>query len=359
MRVLQIIDSLHPGGAERMAILYANALNSQIERSYLCSTREEGILKSSLEKGVNYLFLGKKSSFDLKALFKLRNFIKTNKIDIVQAHSSSYFIACIIKSSGVSFKIIWHDHYGNSEFLNERKPYLLRFFSYYFDGVIAVNDKLEKWACKKLFCENIIQINNFCSSPKKLGAANIKLKGDPSAIKFICVANLRPQKDHLTLIKAFENFANNKYVSLHLIGEDPGTVYSKKILNYIDKSPMSNIIFYYGSQTNIIGFLLDGDIAVLSSISEGLPVALLEYGLAGLPVISSDVGQCKEVIGENGIIVSSKSINELSKGLDYYYSNIEERVKDAKDFNVRISRLYSEEAVIEKVLNFYQHTLKY
>jgi glycosyltransferase involved in cell wall biosynthesis len=357
MRVLQIIDSLHPGGAERMAILYANALSSKIERSYLCCTREEGILKSSLNKDVDYLHLRKNFTFDIRAILQLRDFIKSENIDIVHAHSSSYFIVCIMKLSGIKTKLIWHDHYGNSEFLKERNSFLVRFLSYYFDGVISVNDKLKNWAKKKLFCGNIIQINNFCSSINNLGGATIKLKGDPNATKFICVANIRPQKDHLTLIKAFEMMANNKNASLHLIGEDPVTNYSKSVLNYIDQSPIKKSIYYYGIQTNITEFLKQGDIAVLSSVSEGLPVALLEYGIAGLPVISSDVGQCKKVIGDYGLVVRSDSIKKLSKALSYYYNNEIKRSADAKKFNNRVLNLYSERVVIKKVTDFYNNIL--
>ncbi|WNH09649.1 hypothetical protein [Thalassobellus suaedae] len=66
MNVLQLIDSLHAGGAERVALNYANALVPKIETSYLCATREEGLLKESLSKDVPYIFLNKKSALDLK-----------------------------------------------------------------------------------------------------------------------------------------------------------------------------------------------------------------------------------------------------------------------------------------------------
>lgn len=357
MRVLQVIDSLRPGGAEQMAVQYANALSFKIERSYLCCTREEGLLKSSLNKKVEYLHLRKSFIFDIRAMFRLRDFIINENIDIVQAHSSSYFIICLIKFSGVKSKIIWHDHYGNSEFLKKRNSLLVRFFSYYFDGVIAVNDKLKNWAEKKLFCSNITKINNFCSGLDNFGGATVNLKGDPSAIKIICIANIRPQKDHLTLLKAYEMMAINKNVSLHLIGGNPETNYSKSILNYIDHSPVKKTIYYYGIQNNISEFLKQSDIAVLSSVSEGLPVALLEYGMAVLPVISSDVGQCNEVLGNYGLIVRSKSIKELSKALSYYYNNETKRSIDAKKFNNRILNLYSEEVVIKTVIEYYNFIL--
>ena len=48
MRVLQLIDCLRSGGAERMSVTYANALAKRIEGSFLCCTRKEGLLKKQL-----------------------------------------------------------------------------------------------------------------------------------------------------------------------------------------------------------------------------------------------------------------------------------------------------------------------
>ena len=56
MKILQLIDSLQAGGAERMAVHIANSLNPLVEGSYLCVSRKEGPLKASLNKEVGYLF---------------------------------------------------------------------------------------------------------------------------------------------------------------------------------------------------------------------------------------------------------------------------------------------------------------
>ena len=50
MRIVQIIDSLEIGGAEKMAINYANALSAKIEFSGLVATRAEGKLKNQLSR---------------------------------------------------------------------------------------------------------------------------------------------------------------------------------------------------------------------------------------------------------------------------------------------------------------------
>ena len=49
IKVLQIIDSLNPGGAEMMAVNIANALQETGVDAHICATRVEGSLKSNIE----------------------------------------------------------------------------------------------------------------------------------------------------------------------------------------------------------------------------------------------------------------------------------------------------------------------
>ena len=70
MRIIQIIDSLEIGGAEKMAVTFANSLSSKVEFSGLVVTRKEGNLKKTIKKEVDYLFLKKKHRFDLFAVFR-------------------------------------------------------------------------------------------------------------------------------------------------------------------------------------------------------------------------------------------------------------------------------------------------
>jgi len=353
MRVLQVIDTLEAGGAEHMAVHYANALNRKIERSYICCTRSEGALRIKLKDGVGYYFLNKSSTFDLTAYKKLRKYILEQEIDIVHAHSSSYFLLSIIKMfGGIDFKLVWHDHYGNSDFLEERPKLLLRFFSRYFDGIIAVNKKLANWIIENLKCPKIKVFRNFLPSNEIKFDTSISLKGDPETFKFICVANLRPQKDHLTLIKAFEELDTDD-TSLHLVGMDFKDTYSKKVITRIQKSSKHGRIFFYGSQDNVNALLLQADAGVLSSKSEGLPLALLEYGVAGLPVICTRVGECENVLEDLGVLVEPSNSSALAKGMWEIYSDENFKIK-AEDFQEKVASKYSESANLAEILKFYQ-----
>lgn len=338
-----------------MAVIIANALLPHVEKSYLCCTRKEGMLKDQIKPGVGYLFLNKKNSVDPKAIFKLRKYIQEHQIDIVHAHSTSYFLAGLLKLLGVRFKLIWHDHYGESENLVGREFKVLKKFSRDFSVVISVNTALEEWAIKNLECKNVVEIKNFIPEPDQASVPPFKLKGNDDDFKIICVANLRPQKDHFNLLKSFEMLDSDLKVSLHLIGENPVTEYSTSVILAIENSPVKHKIFYYGSQSEIISLLLQADLGILSSRSEGLPIALLEYGITGLPVVCTDVGRCKDTIKQDGKLVPKGNAEDLAMSVLFYYKHPEKRRMDAKNFQKRIRGNYSEKKIILSLLNTYEN----
>jgi glycosyltransferase involved in cell wall biosynthesis len=314
----------------------------------------EGLLKQQLKPEVGYLFLNRKSSLDLKAILKLRDFIKSNQISIVHAHSTSFFLAGCLKFTGLKFKLVWHDHYGESELLKERDYKVLKIFSPLFNGIISVNTKLKKWAEQHLECRKVVEIKNFIPATTSEIISGIRLKGKKGGFRIICVANLRPQKDHLNLIKAFESLSTDLPGSLHLIGANFEDRYSGSVLNAIKDSPVSDRIFYYGEQSEISGLLAQANLGILASRSEGLPVALLEYGMAGLPVVCTRVGQCEQVIGEFGLLVPPNDHEVLAEAISSYFKTPERRQKDAFEFQQNIVKNYSEKSVLSKLTEFYK-----
>tara|TARA_R110002050_G_scaffold148141_1_gene274375 strand:+ start:514 stop:1578 length:1065 start_codon:yes stop_codon:yes gene_type:complete len=351
MRVLQLIDSLNPGGAERMAVNIANALHRVGIESFICTTRAEGALKKDLKSDVNYCFLNKKTALDFSALLKLRAFVGTHNIDIVHAHSTSYFFATLLKISLPKIKIVWHDHYGNSEILQKRKYLFLKISSLYFGVIISVNKRLKSWAEKKLFCPNVFYISNFVSQEETQHSVSLK---NQNSLKIICIANLRPQKDHLNLLKAFKIIEQkNLNASLHLVGAIDDTDNLKILEDFIFTNRLTQV-YIYGAQTAIQNIPKTADLAVLSSLSEGLPLSLLEYGVAGLPVVCTDVGECKTVVQNFGIIVPPKNPEALAQGMLHYLNNKEIRMNDASSFSSHIRENYTENAVIPELINIYK-----
>lgn len=358
MRVLQLIDSLEAGGAERVAVNIANALSIKENfESYLCTTRKEGLLKDSLDTKVDYLFLNKKSTFDFSAVNRLKKYIKNNEVDIIHAHSTSFFTATLVKRLYPKVKIVWHDHYGNSEFLDKRKFRVIKICSNYFSHIICVNDVLKKWALKNLKAAQVAYLQNFATIDNESPATT--LKGEEGK-RILHLANLRPQKDHITLLKAFSKVIT-KYPehSLHCVGKNFEDEHAEQIFQYVKELKLNDNVFFYGSKKDISNILNQSDICVLSSKSEGLPIALLEYGLAGKPTIVTNVGNSSEVIenGVNGLIVKKENIDSLSNGLIYLIENKNDVEKYGKALKNKVSKGFSEDSYIKNLTTIYNSVL--
>ena len=354
MRVLQLIDSLEPGGAERVAINFANALSEKIEASFLCATRTEGGLKKSILTNVGYLFLKKTKVIDLKAIGRLNVFISENKINVIHAHSTSFFLATIIKISNRKVVLIWHDHYGKSEFLNERPKLILKWCSKFFNHVFCVNTKLERWSKNILKLKSVSFLPNFAI--QNIEEPVTRLKGTDGK-RIVCLANLRPQKDHINLLNAFNMvLKESPDWTLHLVGHDFNDEYSSSLKSFIKNQKLKNHVFIYGSCTDTTHVLNQSAVGVLSSKSEGLPLALLEYGLAGLSVIVTNVGECNLVVSSHyeGQLIQPENSHAFADAIIIYINNKDLRVRVGKQLQLKIKSSYSESNTINSLIEIYK-----
>lgn len=354
MRVLQLIDSLEAGGAERVAVNFSNGLLKYNERSFLCTTRNEGLLKAGLNTKVEYLHLNRTKTIDFKALLALKKFIKKNSISIIHAHSTSIFTAVFVKLLGAKVKLVWHDHYGRSEFLNERPSKGLKFCSLFINQVFSVNDKLVKWSKSTLNIKKSEYLPNFVAYSKQEQIT--KLKGE-NGFRVVCLANLRPQKDHINLIKAFHLFhKDNQNYTLHLVGKDFNDDYSNEVKTLISDLQLNDVITIYGSCNDTFQILKQASIGVLASKSEGLPLSLLEYGLVSLPVVATNVGDCDKVIShqENGLLIEPNDYKELAKSLQNLSSNSILATRFGNTLNETINTHFSEKVILDHVVSVYQ-----
>lgn len=351
MRIVQIIDSLETGGAERMAVNYANALSEKIEFSGLIASRKEGLLFNEINEKVSYLFLKKTKKIDFNAVLRLRKYLKNNKIDIIHAHSSSFFIAVLVKLTLLKVKIIWHDHYGISQDLNFRKSLGLKIGSILFTGIISVNSSLKDWAKSYLCCQNIIYLPNFILHSSLSNER--KLLNGITDKRIICVANLRPQKNHVLLINA-ANVIKDKFPdwTFHLFGKDFNDSYSHQLKKKVNDLQLQNTVYFYGSTNNISSSLLQCEIAVLPSLSEGLPLAILEYGLNRLPVIATNVGEISKIISseKEGVIIESNNLNVLVSAIEKLIESEKNRNEIGMNLYNKIQKDFSAETIVSNYL---------
>ena len=349
MKVLQLIDSLATGGAERMAVNLANLLSKQIEVSYLCSTRLEGPLKSSIFPEVEYLFLNRKKTIDLSAFKRLKAFVKKEGITHIHAHGTSFLIATWIKWRLPKVKLIWHEHHGNRITTGKRENRTLIFCSNYFDKIITVNEELKHWCIQYLKTKNVAYLPNFI--PEQF-FQNRETNYKEEVI--VCVANLREPKDHLNLLNAFLK-VKEKYPnwSLWLIGKDLEDSYSEKLKLFVHSHNLDSSVKFLGVQENISMWLSKAKIGILSSKSEGFPMTLLEYGAMGLGVISTNVGYCEQIVKGRGIVVNKEDSKALEKAILVYIEDVNKRESDGKYFQEYIYQNFSDKASLKQLLNIY------
>lgn len=357
IRVIQLIDSLEPGGAERMAITIANTFGNELPFSGVVVTRLEGSLKDTINSKVNYLFLKKKKALDFSALLRLRKFVKNNKVSVVHAHGSSYFFAVLLKFTIPSIKIFWHDHFGNR--VEKSKANLpIKIASYFFSGVFTVNQELQNWALKHLKTNNIHFIPNYIEE-KAIEKAVTFLKGEEGK-RIVLLANLRTPKNHLLAVSAF---SQSKMATLgwtlHFIGKDNLDEYSNNLKKKITAENLTAAVFIYGSCTDIQHILNQSNVGLLTSTYEGFPVTLLEYGRANILVICSNVGYCGQIIknNETGISFESEDEKGLIQVLNEISNKPSENERLASNLNIFVNQNYSAKQVINKILVAYQKAL--
>lgn len=353
MKVLHVIDQLTVGGAEVLTINVVNLLAKESDIDvHLCVTRKEGPLKDNLSNEINYVFLEKKKTFDIGFYKKLQKYIATHNIDIVHAHNTSYFSCALIK---VLFhrklKLVWHNHTGAYVNLKGMKLSVLKFFSNFFNVIVNVNFDLNEWSKTKLKANQNLVLNNFASFNNWEKTTNLK---GTSGKRFVCLAGLRPVKDHPNLINAFENvIKKHPEWTLHLIGKSYEDDYADLVAQMISNKKLENNVFLYGLRQDVRNILDQSTIGLIVSKKEGLPISLLEYGLARLPVIVTDVGNNKDLVQDDRAVVSSGNPTELSNCMIQMINNEELRDDISKILHQKVTDSYSGESFISHLKDVY------
>lgn len=348
LKVLHIIDQLALGGAERVAVNMSNALAQKGVETHLCVTRDDGPMRNEVSKDVHLFYLNKKSSFDLKAFLKLIRYIRTNGIMIVHAHSSSIYFGVILNMF-LSICLVWHWHKGSIISASLFERCVIRILAGFSKQIFVVNREMDRWGRKELNIKTIKYLPNF----PLLSKGDLKLNLPASNIKIAALFNFRYPKDHMTLIKAVSKVCSDvKVVCIGWYHED---TYYTECRDLIEMLGVQDQFMIIGQQSCVKGILEQCDIGVLCSNSEGLPMSLLEYGLVGLPVICSNVGECSEVLrgGELGELVDPSNVDQLSSAIQRMIQDVDLRRKYADSFHQHVLAHYSEDVIINDVIQRY------
>ncbi len=357
--VLHLLDTLEAGGAEKVAVNLVNCLPRDRYVSYLCTTRREGPLAGLIGRDVGRLMLGRRSRYDVSAVGRLVRFVRTHKIRVLHAHGPALFIARAAAALLPQTAVIWHTHYGNYA-VEDRASIPYRVATAGIGGVITVNEDLAGWVQRRLrvpaarvwYVPNPVCRPATTTAPKDLS----KIRGT----SIVCVANFRPEKDHFTLVRAMELVVKSTPDAyLLLVGGVRDPEYYKAVKAEIQARHLEQNISILGPREDVAAILSIADIAVLSSATEGLPMALLEYGMAGLPTVATSVGQAEEVLdyGSAGILVQSARPVLLAQGLLSLIRSPEQRAHFGEALRVHVEKTFGPRPVLRQICRIYDTVL--
>ena len=357
--VMQVTDTLAVGGAERIAVSFANALPRDRFSSHLCTTRAAGPLAALLHGDVRRLDLCRRTTLDIKALVRARSYILEKGISVLHAHGTAVYFAVASAFLARNCLVVWHAHYGRQA-EQTRAPWPLRLAARRVAGIIAVSSPLAEWARTRLGvpADRVWCVPNFVVEPLR-SPEPPALPGTPGK-RIVCVANLRPEKDHLTLLDAMKQVVGfEPAASLLLVGCEADPAQAAKVKEQIQHDGLAGHVFLLGSRNDVGSILRGCDIGVLSSSSEGMPLALLEYGLAGLPVVSTAVGQCAEVLagGRAGVLVEPHQPDKLAAALVKLLTAEDLRRTLGKVFKDRVTLEYGERTAVSRICGIYEKVL--
>lgn len=185
---------------------------------------------------------------------------------------------------------------------------------------------------------------------------------DDTYINVGAVLRVVPIKDVKTMINAFA-LAQAKVpnLRLYIMGPtDENPEYYEECLDFIKSFGVENIIFT--GRINVKDYLGKMDMTILTSISEGQPLSILESMAASTPCIATDVGGCKELLyggdkdrlGKSGIIVPVMSIDKIADAIVTLAKDEELRSEMGYTGLLRVKAFYQNEQVTQKYRELYE-----
>jgi glycosyltransferase involved in cell wall biosynthesis len=219
--------------------------------------------------------------------------------------------------------------------------------------IIAVSDYDKNLALTEKICDEarITTIHN--GMPDIDQALLAHPAKEPPQI--IMTARFEIQKDHRTLFNALRQLKDYPW-KLKLIGDGPLMDKSKKAAV---ESGLEERIVFLGSRSDVAEQLAESQIFVLSSHWEGLPRSIIEAMRAGLPIVATDVGGCKELVapGENGFLFPKNDEGALLKVLKELLLDQKERERLGKESRKRFLRSFSFDLMFRATLSVYSEII--
>lgn len=242
----------------------------------------------------------------------VKKIIKENNIDIIHSHATTpSIIGIIAKSNEKKYIPIIQTMHGWGINKNEKHENMDRSILNLVDKVIAVSNSDKNFLINKGIDKNNIDV--IYNGVKKIKEKKVKdINIDKNILNIICIGSICVRKNQIMIIEALKLMKKEK-IKVYFIGE--GSDADKLKLKAFEYGIYDKIEFL-GYKENACEYINEFDYVILPSLSEGLPITILESYSQGKPVIVSSLEVFKEITSyEEGFIFDEKNIYSLVRVL--------------------------------------------
>lgn len=323
--ICQVLHSLIVGGAEVLAAALARRLAGRYRFVFACLD-ELGTLGEELRgEGFAVEVLRRRPGIDPGCMRRLARFWKRENVDLVHAHQyTPFFYAMAARGLRRRPPLLFNEHGRWFPDYPRRKRILFnRLMLRRGDRVVGVGGSVRQAlidnegipADRIAVIYNGVDVSAFDGPPPDRVAVRREIGAGPDDLVILQVARLDHLKDHATAIRTIRRVAAGRSdVRLVLVGEGPEREKVEAAIAECDVAPQVRLL---GLRDDVPRLLRSADLFLLTSISEGIPVTLIEAMAAGLPVVSTDVGGVAEVVeaGRTGLLAPSGDDAALARAV--------------------------------------------
>lgn len=337
MKILQVVDQLNIGGAERVIVDLSNLLSSVGITVSVLSLLSKGPLSSDLDTSIPQIELHRQRKWSISSLKSLYEIAKDfDIIHVHMRHNARYVCLCKFFFPLNNVKIIYHEHNGTNlgyDFIDRRV------FHYGLDGIIVVSNQLcsivknQGFSC--VFClPNIIQCANIVST-------STDRKG------IVAVGNIRPQKNYEFLAQLAKVIPTEEF---HIYGNKSDSAYFDRVVSQLPP----NVKIHTGLN-QIQPELYKYKLAVHVAEKESGPLVLIEYLANRLPFVAYNTGEVVRKINMMFpmFVMSSFSIDEWVQRI-LYVMNIVDDIAIKEKMFLSYKQLFSPEKYISECVEIYK-----
>lgn len=342
MKVLQVIDTLNVGGAERVCIDISNLLNQKNIDTTVLTISKKGKLATLLNPDIKVINLNRKSKYDLKAARKTASILRNFDIIHVHMRYTYRYVKLISIVFNLKMKILFHDHFGKIK-VDKSIPKLMNSIlkpTFY----IGVSEELIDWAKEKvnLKSNQTFLLKNIVIKKKQL--KRIKSKS------VILVSNISPVKNQLFAIQLIEKTNLN----LTIYGNINDSKYFSELKTYIYDNKLEDRIKFIHNEIDIQSVLHNYAFAIQTSKSESGPLVLIEFLAQSLPFIAYETGEVANTIkNELPFFIDNFNINNWIQKINEINNVSSENIINT------YYKYFNPENYIKKCLKIYKEVLNY